>query len=144
MQLRALALVTGIAAVLTSSAVLAHHSNAMFDTEKEVVVTGTVREFQWTNPHCFIELEVASASGEQQLTIEASAPGVLRRQGWKFNSLKAGDKVVAKMHPLRDGHLGGGLISISVAGVPVGTAASVFGQGTAPGSGQGGGQGEGK
>jgi Family of unknown function (DUF6152) len=137
MHFRALAIVAGIAAAVASSATLAHHSNAMFDIDKVTTVTGTVRDFQWTNPHCFIELVVDDPKGQQDFSIETGAPGVLRRQGWKFNSLKAGDKVVAKIHPLRDGRLGGGLISISVNGVQVGTSASTFGQGSSSGSSQG-------
>jgi hypothetical protein len=107
-------------AALTAAAALAHHSNAMFDRQKETVVTGTVREFQWTNPHVFIELTVTEKSGSSNFSIETSAPGVLRAHGWKFNSLKAGDKVVAKIHPLKDGRRGGGLISITKDGVLIG------------------------
>jgi hypothetical protein len=103
-----------------SAAASAHHSNAMYDRDKEVVVAGTVREFQWTNPHTFIELVVDSPSGPQNYTIEGATPGVLRRQGWKFNSLKPGDKVVVKFHPLKYGKLGGGLVSVSKDGVILG------------------------
>jgi hypothetical protein len=102
------------------SPALAHHSNAMFDHDKVVEVTGTVREFQWTNPHVFIELTVAGASGPQDYSVECSAPAVLRAHGWKFNSLKAGDKVVVKVHPLKNGSVGGGLISVSKDGAVVG------------------------
>jgi len=120
MFFRSLAMLGAGFAVLSSSAALAHHSNAMFDRQKEIVVTGTVREFQWTNPHVFIELVVDDPGGPYNFSIETGAPGVLRAHGWKFNSLKAGDKVVAKVHPLRDGRRGGGLISISRNGVVLG------------------------
>jgi hypothetical protein len=103
-----------------ASTAFAHHSNAMFDHDKQVDVVGTVREFQWTNPHVFIELTVDSPGGPQNFSIECSAPAVLRAHGWKFNSLKAGDKVVAKVHPLKNGSVGGGLISLSKDGVVVG------------------------
>ena len=66
----------------------------------------------------FIELEVpgAQAGATQRYTIEGPTPGLLRNHGWKFNSLKAGDQVVAKVHPLRDGSMGGGLVSVSING----------------------------
>jgi hypothetical protein len=122
MQFRNRTVVAAIVAGLSTSAVWAHHSNAMFDRQKEAVVTGTVREFQWTNPHVFIELVVDGPSGPYNYSIEAATPGVLRAHGWKFNTLKAGDKVVAKVHPLKDGRLGGGLISVSKGGVTIGDA----------------------
>jgi len=103
--------------LMASSVALAHHSNAMYERDKVIEVTGTVREFQWTNPHTFIELTMDSASGPQNYSIEGPTPGVLRNNGWKFNSLKAGDKVVVKVHPLKEGRPGGGLISVLKDGV---------------------------
>jgi hypothetical protein len=105
---------------LFASAAFAHHSNAMYDHDKQLEVSGTVREFQWNNPHVFIELTIDGPNGPQDYSIETSAPGVLRAHGWKFNSLKPGDKVVAKVHPLKNGSVGGGLITLSKDGVVVG------------------------
>src|SRR5262245_58844099 len=105
MQIRTLALV---AALCASSAAVAHHSNAMFDRTKELTVSGTVHEFQWTNPHIFIELTVTGHDGPYNFSVEGPSPSVLRNHGWKFNSLKVGDKVVVKVHPLRGDKKGGG------------------------------------
>jgi hypothetical protein len=107
---------------LFGASAMAHHSNAMFDRERKVDVAGTVREFQWTNPHVFIELVVDGPSGPFNYSIETGAPGVLRAHGWKFNSLKPGDKVVAKVYPLRGDRVGGALISIQKDGVVIGDA----------------------
>ena len=105
-----------LAAAFCSSAALAHHSNSMFDRTKVVTLQGTVKEFQWTNPHTWIELEVAGAQGAKgPISIEGPAPGVLRGKGWKFNSIKTGDKVTVQVHPLRDGSIGGGLMSVTLA-----------------------------
>jgi hypothetical protein len=109
-----------VISVLAASAVLAHHSNAMFDDSKEVQIAGTVHEFQWTNPHVFIELTVDGPNGAYKFIIESPTPGVLRAHGWKFNSLKPGDKVVAKVRPLRVGQNGGYLVALSKDGVPIG------------------------
>jgi hypothetical protein len=48
-----LAFAAGAAVAAVSSAAYAHHSFAMFDADKRVTVAGTVKEFQWTNPHAF-------------------------------------------------------------------------------------------
>jgi hypothetical protein len=109
-----------VAALLPVSAALAHHSNAMFDDGKDLEVTGTVRDFQWTNPHVFIELTVNGADGPYKFIIEGPTPGVLRGHEWKFNSLKPGDKVVAHVRPLREGHNGGYLVSLAKDGVLIG------------------------
>ena len=92
---------------------LAHHSFAMFDRQKEITLKGTVKEFQWTNPHSFIEIEVADEKGViTPYSIEMNSPNNLTRQGWKSSSLKVGDKVTLLMNPLRDGSKGGLFVSV--------------------------------
>jgi Family of unknown function (DUF6152) len=92
---------------------LAHHSFAMFDRDKEVTLVGTVREFQWTNPHAFIEMDVPDSSGAaQKWSIELNSPNNLTRQGWKSTLLKPGDKISLTMNPLRDGKKGGLFVSV--------------------------------
>jgi hypothetical protein len=100
---------------LSPLAAQAHHSFAMFDRAKDVVLKGTVREFQWTNPHSFIELEVVDPQGASQtFSIEMNSPNNLTRQGWKSGSLKTGDKVVLAMNPLRDGSRGGLFVAVQL------------------------------
>ena len=82
----------------------AHHSFAMFDQNRQVSVTGTVKSFQWTNPHAFIELE---APDGKLWSVELNSPNNLVRQGWKRTALKEGDKVTVVLNPLRDGQAGG-------------------------------------
>jgi hypothetical protein len=92
---------------------LAHHSFAMFDQSKRVVLKGTVQEFQWTNPHAFIELNVPGAGGRGvRWAIELNSPNNLKRQGWSRNSVKAGDQVSVTVNPLRDGSKGALFISL--------------------------------
>jgi uncharacterized protein DUF6152 len=91
----------------------AHHSDVMFDSQKEVVLNGTVKEFQYTNPHSWIQLMVPAASGAAvEWSIETGAPIVLLRAGIKRTALQPGDKVAVKMHPLKDGGAGGSLIEV--------------------------------
>ena len=86
---------------------LAHHSFAMFDQTKVMTLDGTVHEFQWTNPHSFIELDVVSGGRTQRWSIELNSPNNLTRQGWRRTSLKAGERVSVRIAPLRNGHPGG-------------------------------------
>jgi hypothetical protein len=109
-----------VAAVAGSPATLAHHSGTMFDSTREIEVAGTVHEFQWGNPHVFIELMVDGPDGPYKFIIEGPTPGVLKGHGWKFNSLKPGDKVVARVRPLRVGRPGGYLTFLAKDGVPIG------------------------
>ncbi|WP_336980599.1 DUF6152 family protein [Altererythrobacter fulvus] len=85
----------------------AHHSFAMFDQKKIVTLVGTVAEFQWTNPHAFIEIDVPGGGKVLHWSIELNSPNNLKRQGWSRVSLKTGDKITLRMNPLRDGKPGG-------------------------------------
>lgn len=91
----------------------AHHSFAMFDQTRQLSLQGTVHEFQWTNPHSFIEFATPSADGGEEIwSIELNSPNNLKRQGWKSSSLRAGDKVTLVFNPLRDGSRGGLFVSV--------------------------------
>jgi hypothetical protein len=86
----------------------AHHSFAMFDQTKSVTIKGQVVEFQWTNPHAFIELEVPDGQGgANRWSIELNSPNNLTRQGWRRSSLAVGQTVSVTLNPLRNGKKGG-------------------------------------
>ena len=102
-----------VAAAVPASA---HHSDAMFASDKEVVLNGTVKEFQYTNPHSWIQLVVPGANGAPaEWSIETGAPIVLLRAGIKPTALQPGDKITLRAHPLKDGGLGGSLIDVTKA-----------------------------
>ena len=84
-------------------AVLGHHSAAMFDNTKVIEISGTIKEFQWTNPHVWIQVSVSSSSGQQEWSIEGGGPNTLSRQGWRPTSFKAGETVSFRINPMRDG-----------------------------------------
>jgi hypothetical protein len=87
---------------------LAHHSFAMFDQTKKVVLKGKVTQFQWTNPHAFIEMDVPGARGAvTRWSVELNSPNNLTRQGWRRTSVKPGDMVEVTINPLRNGKPGG-------------------------------------
>jgi hypothetical protein len=94
---------------------LAHHSFAMFDQKKELPLTGTVHDFQWTNPHAYIDLDVPNASGGVDLwKVELNSPNNLKRQGWHIHTMRPGDKVTVVINPLRDGAKGGLFVSVKL------------------------------
>jgi len=95
---------------------LAHHSFAMFDTTKMVTVTGTVKEFQWSNPHAvlLVVTEAPDTGAADLWTLELTSPGNLTRSGWTRHSLNPGDKVEVQFNPLRDGTHGGGFNQVKL------------------------------
>jgi hypothetical protein len=87
---------------------LAHHSFAMFDLQKQVTVSGTVKQFQWTNPHAYIQLVAKDDSGRDvEWSLEMGAPMYLYARGWRPRTLRAGMRINAVINPLRNGRPGG-------------------------------------
>ena len=101
---------------LAAAPAWAHHSGAGVDRTKTVTVQGLVKEFRWTNPHSWIDLEVANDKGGTDLwSIEMNPPPFLIRAGWKSSSLKPGDKVSVTLNPIRSGEPGGIFVSVTLA-----------------------------
>jgi hypothetical protein len=93
-----------IAMLLVATSALAHHSNSAFDGDKVVVLTGTVMEWKWTNPHVWIILSVDDGNGSKvEWAIEGRTPGQLVRAGWSKTTLKAGDTITVDFSPAKDG-----------------------------------------
>jgi Family of unknown function (DUF6152) len=104
-----------LAWVLSTGHAWAHHSFAMFDSNKDVDIVGVVKDFQWTNPHMWIQIDVSDAKGVPvEWSIEGGSPNVLARQGWKSTSVKPGDKVTITIHPLKNGEAGGSLVKVKL------------------------------
>lgn len=117
-------------ALLATGPASAHHSFAMFDKDKEVTIVGEVKEFQWTNPHVWLQLVTQDEAGQSmEWSIEMASVNILAREGWKKTSFKPGDKVTVVIHPLRDRSHGGAMIcATTAAGITIppngGTASS--------------------
>ena len=96
---------------------------AMFDNQKKVTVSGTVRQFQWTNPHAYIQLTAKDSSGaEVEWSMEMGAPMYLYARGWRPRTLRAGMQIEVKLNPLRNGRPGGVVRDVIGAdGKPIGT-----------------------
>jgi hypothetical protein len=100
---RAVALAVA-AALWLSPALLAHHSSSAFDTGKKLVLKGTVKQWVYSNPHCFLMIEVKSDSGEVvQWVAETQAPSVIFPAGYRRDTFKPGEQVTITIEPFKDG-----------------------------------------
>lgn len=102
-------------AALMGSAV-AHHSAAMFDFSKTITVQGTVKEFQYTNPHSWLQVLVVGPDGNTvEWGFETEGPSTLLRTGIKAKTFQPGDKVTVVANPMRDGRPAGSWVSATKA-----------------------------
>ena len=94
----------------------AHHSFAMFDQDRTMVLKGSVKELEWNNPHVWLRVIVQDqATGKPaQWALEMGPPARQLQRGWKPDSLKPGDPVTVNMHPLKDGSRGGQLVDATL------------------------------
>src|ERR1044071_2745857 len=99
--------------LLMSVPLLAHHGAAQFDVGKKVVVKGTVVEWFWFNPHCFLRFDAAAADGQVvHWAVETqSGPNILP-QGFSKQSFKAGDEVTVTLEPVKNGRPLGRLVRV--------------------------------
>jgi hypothetical protein len=114
-------------ALVAAAPAVGHHSYASFDRTEEVTLTGVVKEFQWNNPHAWIQITVVDDKGRPtEWGVECGSPNMMARTGWRRTTLRPGDKVVAVANPLKDGRANAALVRITL---PDGT---VLGPGDAP------------
>jgi hypothetical protein len=93
---------------LAAAPAFTHHSFTMFDMTKRITLAGTVTAFEWTNPHSYIEIDVPDDKGMvKHWSIELGSPSILQQSGWKFSTLKKGDKPTLVINPLKNGQAGG-------------------------------------
>ncbi len=112
--------------IMSGAPASAHHSFAAFDVSQEKSVTGTVLEFQWTNPHTWLWLEVPTAAGPpEKWGVEGMSPNFLERRGWSKTTLRRGDKVTVVVNPVKNGGKGGSFVRITM---PDGTVRNMMGQ----------------
>jgi Family of unknown function (DUF6152) len=96
--------------------VWAHHSVAMFDHDKKITLQGTVKEFQYTNPHSWLQIMVTGDDGKTvEWDFEAEGPSSLMRTGIKAKTFAPGDKITIVAHPMKDGRTAGALLSATAA-----------------------------
>ena len=97
-------LLAALMLTMVPAAALAHHSGAMFDDKKEITLTGVVKEFQYTNPHSWLLVDVKGADGKVTTWgFEAEGPSSLLRAGIRKSDLVPGMEVTVIGHPMKDG-----------------------------------------
>jgi hypothetical protein len=97
-----------LAVLFAAQPAKAHHSFEMFDSTRTITLTGTIKDFQWTNPHTWTWIDVPNdKGGVDTWGIEGMSPNFLGRRGLTKNTLKPGDKVTITVFPLKDGMKGG-------------------------------------
>jgi Family of unknown function (DUF6152) len=94
--------------ILATRPAVAHHSFAMFDDKLQVTMDATVKEFQWTNPHMWLQVLVIEGGQPVEYSIEGGPPLVMGRKGWNRLSFKAGDQVKLTINPTKDAAVKGG------------------------------------
>ncbi|HYK59643.1 MAG TPA: DUF6152 family protein [Bryobacteraceae bacterium] len=95
-----------------SGLALAHHSFAAFDVTTQKEITGTVKKFDYTNPHTWVWLDVPNDhGGVDTWGFEGMSPNYLGRRGWTRATLKPGDKLTITYRPMKDGEKGGMWVS---------------------------------
>ncbi|MGC3982405.1 MAG: DUF6152 family protein [Steroidobacteraceae bacterium] len=101
--------------LLIAGAVSAHHSESAYDKQKQVILSGTVKEFRWANPHCWLYVLVPDEKGQPvEWALEGGSISVLARNGWRAKSLNVGDHVRVYVNPNRDGSPGGGFLTVTL------------------------------
>jgi hypothetical protein len=119
-SLSAVMVLLACSSALFSPQLSAHHSYAMFDSTKQLSLQGNVREFQWTNPHCFIQLQAQRSGATEEWSIQMDNPRSMYRRGWRPGTIKAGDKLTIVIHPTRDGsHSGRYMSAVGPDGKPL-------------------------
>lgn len=94
MKLRTSIAVMGLGLLLGATPTFAHHSTAMYNMASPTTVTGTVKRFEWTNPHAFIYLEVTDEKGvKKEWAIEMMSLNHLKSYGWMHDTVKPGETI---------------------------------------------------
>jgi len=95
-----------------TSLAVAHHSAAAFDSTQRKDITGTVKKFDYSNPHTWVWLDVTNEQGAVETWgVEGMSPNFLNRRGWTRTTLKPGDKLTITLRPMKNGEKGGMWIS---------------------------------
>ena len=109
--------IAAVGVLLVSVPILAHHGAAALDTGKEVTLKGTVTEWIWSNPHCFLQFDAKDDSGAvRNWAVETQNPTTMTSRGWSRTSFKAGDQVTVTLEPVKNGQPIGRLLNVILPG----------------------------
>jgi len=98
------ALISIASVLIVSTSALAHHGQASYERDKVITLKGTVAEWVWANPHCYLKLDVKDESGMvTRWVIETQNPVSMSKGGWSRKSMAFGDEVTVTLQPVRSG-----------------------------------------
>ena len=105
-----------VAVLLGTAPAWAHHSLSIYDRSSYKTVEGTVKRFEWTNPHAQLALLVEGANGAAtEWNFEGGSTGRLQSGGFVRDAIMPGDKITVAYNPMRDGHIGGFFVAVTTA-----------------------------
>ena len=108
--------IAAMGVLLMSVPLAAHHGAAALDTGKEVTLKGTVTEWIWSNPHCFLQFDAKDTTGTMRnWAVETQNPTAMTQRGWSRTSFKAGDAVTVTLEPVKNGQPIGRILSVILA-----------------------------
>ncbi len=123
-------LVVAALVLLAPTSLVAHHGSASFDTSKKVTLKGTVTEWLWANPHCFLKIDaMEDTGGVRNWALETQNPTGMTQRGWSRNSFKIGDEVTVVVEAVKNGAPIGRIVSVKL---PNGSTLEAGGLPTAP------------
>jgi len=98
------------------SPLVAHHGAATFDIAAEMTLKGTVTEWLWFNPHCFLKFDVKDESGKvTNWAVESGNPTDMTKRGWGRTAFKPGDEVAVTLQPSKSGQPVGRIMAVTLA-----------------------------
>jgi len=119
-----------VALLVLSAPAFAHHGTASFDTTRDLTLKGTVTEWIWANPHCFLKFDAMDETGTvRNWAVEVSNPTDMTKRGWARSSFKVGDAVTVNLQPVKNGAPIGRLRTVNL---PDGSTLSAGGPAQAP------------
>ena len=102
--------------LVTAGSAWAHHSFAVYDHTRTLNLKGTVKRWQWSNPHAYLDIEASDGSGNvKKYVLEGTSVNMMQRTGWRSNMIKVGDQVKVVMAPLLSGEQAGLMLEITLA-----------------------------
>lgn len=108
--------IAAFSVLLVSVPLLAHHGAAGLDTGKEITLKGTVTEWIWSNPHCFLQFDAKDATGTvRNWAVETQNPTAMTQRGFSRTLFKVGDEVTVIIEPVKNGQPIGRLLTVLLA-----------------------------
>ena len=106
-------IIAALGVLLIPVALIAHHGAAALDTGKEVTLKGTVTEWIWSNPHCFLQFDAKDDTGTvRNWAVETQNPTAITQRGFSRTLFKAGDEVTVIIEPVKNGQPIGRLLTV--------------------------------